>query len=78
MAEENPVIKDARIEREVADQLRKLRSPIMNMMPWVVMFIMVILAAAIAWSMVHQGGAGAAKAAGAGIKNSVTAAMGVK
>ncbi len=58
--EDNPAIYDAKVEREVRDELRRIRNPVMNMMPWVFMFMMVVLSAAIAYAIVKTiGGKGA-------------------
>lgn len=73
LEEDNPIIKDAKIEREVTDELRKIRNPITRLMPYVFMFMMVMMAAAIAFAIIQTVGGG--KGEDQIIKESTTAAL---
>jgi hypothetical protein len=67
------VIRVAKIEREVTDELRKIRNPITRLMPYVFMFMMVMMAAAIAFAIIQTVGGG--KGEDQIIKESTTAAL---
>ena len=54
--EEKPLILEGMVEREVTKERRKMRSPISSLMPYVIMFLIIIIGAAIAWKIVASGG----------------------
>lgn len=59
LEEQNPAILEGIIERRVKQETRKLKSPLMNFMPYVIMFLMILIGGAIAWKIVSSGGVSA-------------------
>jgi len=57
--EENPLVLEGIVEREIEKVRRKYRNPVTNLMPYVIMFIMLILGVAIAWKIISSGGVSA-------------------
>jgi len=61
LEEKNPITEKAIIEREIEKERRKYRNTILNMMPYVILFLMIIFGVIIAWKllMVSTGGGAA-------------------
>ena len=59
LEEQNPAILEGIIERRISQERRKLKSPLVNFMPYVIMFLMLILGVAIAWKILSSGGVSA-------------------
>lgn len=59
LEEQNPVVVEGIIERRISQERRKLRSPITNFMPYVIMFLMLLFGVAIVWKMLGSGGVSA-------------------
>ncbi len=68
LEEDNPNIFDSRVERAVKEELKGVRNPVAKFMPWIFMFMMMLITGAIAYVMVtsithnHSAGTHAASA----------------